>query len=877
MKGLVLFLLFIILSGGVLAKKSDREYIDSALAGLSALKDDTNKVKLLNRISSAFVYTNADSGIVFGRSALALAEKLDWKKGEVSANNCIGLNYSSGSDYKKAIEFYFAGLKINEAVNNRHLQGLLTGNIGGAYQDLGLNDKALEYHLKTLEILKEAHDQGNIAVTYGNIANVYSSLGNYRMALDYNLRSLQLNEAEGDTVAVAIVCGNIGNVYSHLENNSKALEYYLRAIDLGEKTKNKSVIAYVANSIAELFERQGNDAGALKYFLLSLQAHKVTGSKSGEAMATGNIGHLLCRQGDYFHGFHFIRKGLRISEGTGHKETIARQLQLMGSTFLALVVDTVVRTSSVNIDLPGEKYISDDTMPAGKNARLQKAIEYLERASKIEEDIRHLDGMRACYNGLASAYQLRGDYKNAVRFLNSYKAINDSVFSMDRKNKFNEMALEKEYEIALSKEQEKHEKIKKEEDTQLRMQHVYLFCSICGLLVLAGFLINVVRNSRIKRRLNEALHKITEKELTKSESNLRSIFDNSDILYLLLDSNYNVVSYNQKMQDVYVELAGHVIKTGDNLVEMLLPEKREKIKTLYAGVMSANKKIVYETAYHLPGGVRYYMVHVVPISVDGVVTGLCVSSDDITKIKELELQQEKTIQDLTQRNNDLDQFSQMVSHNVRGPLTTIMGLANLLTTPDESVGIDFFIEGIITSSRKLDTVIRDLNNILRIRNEISEVKTQVALADLIDEVRSGLSSLIQQSNAQIYCNFSFVSSIYTVKSYLSSIFHNLVSNSIKYARDGVAPEISIATMLSGNDIVIVISDNGMGIDLVKHKENIFRIYQRFDRSKEGKGLGLFMVKSQVEGLNGTISIESTPGIGTTFKIILPRPEKSELS
>jgi signal transduction histidine kinase len=102
-----------------------------------------------------------------------------------------------------------------------------------------------------------------------------------------------------------------------------------------------------------------------------------------------------------------------------------------------------------------------------------------------------------------------------------------------------------------------------------------------------------------------------------------------------------------------------------------------------------------------------------------------------------------------------------------------------------------------------------------------------------------------------------------------SIFHNLITNSIKYRQPGIAPIIEITSTVHQGKIDLVFKDNGLGIDLKRKGTEVFGLYKRFHHHVEGKGMGLFMVKTHVETIGGTISIESEINKGTTFTISFP--------
>ena len=108
--------------------------------------------------------------------------------------------------------------------------------------------------------------------------------------------------------------------------------------------------------------------------------------------------------------------------------------------------------------------------------------------------------------------------------------------------------------------------------------------------------------------------------------------------------------------------------------------------------------------------------------------------------------------------------------------------------------------------------------------------------------------------------------IFTNKTYLESILLNLTTNSLKYSDNEKKLEINITTKIIDDTTQIIFSDNGIGIDLERNKEKIFGLYQRFHDYPDSKGLGLYLVKSQIDSMGAEIIVESTVGIGTTFKI-----------
>jgi len=179
------------------------------------------------------------------------------------------------------------------------------------------------------------------------------------------------------------------------------------------------------------------------------------------------------------------------------------------------------------------------------------------------------------------------------------------------------------------------------------------------------------------------------------------------------------------------------------------------------------------------------------------------------------------------------------------------------------------LDFILSSSQALNKVIDDINQILEVKQNIHEVKEKISFDQLLNDIETSINYLIIKEKVIISGDFDELPHIYSIRSFLYSIFYNLVLNSIKYRRIGVAPEIHLSSRQTDNTMVLTFRDNGKGIDMEKHGAKLFGLYKRFDTTVEGTGLGLFMIKSQIEELGGKISVESKLGAGTTFTIELP--------
>ncbi|HEY8783698.1 MAG TPA: PAS domain-containing protein [Mucilaginibacter sp.] len=253
-------------------------------------------------------------------------------------------------------------------------------------------------------------------------------------------------------------------------------------------------------------------------------------------------------------------------------------------------------------------------------------------------------------------------------------------------------------------------------------------------------------------------------------------------------------------------------------------------------------------------------------------------TQDITERRLFELERIGVLNDLIKRNSELEQFAYIISHNLRAPVANIIGASTALNDPDLSIeDKETLSKGINVSVMRLDDVVKDLNDILEVKKDINTNKEIVRFAALVDDIKLSLLYLINQHGIEIKCDFSAISDLFTLRSYLYSIFHNLISNSIKYRRRDVNTLIEIKSNLVKNKLELIFTDNGIGIDLEKNSNDVFGQYKRFHPDIDGKGLGLFMVKTQVETLGGKISVQSMENEGTEFRIefdLASHPQKS---
>ena len=240
---------------------------------------------------------------------------------------------------------------------------------------------------------------------------------------------------------------------------------------------------------------------------------------------------------------------------------------------------------------------------------------------------------------------------------------------------------------------------------------------------------------------------------------------------------------------------------------------------------------------------------------------------DVSEEKKQEKEKEQLIRELTQNNKDLKQFSYITSHNLRAPLSNLTGLLNLIEDiPIENQELKEIINGFSKSTHLLNDTVNDLVKVIIIKDNPSIQKEAVLLKEIFENVFNQLSFQIELYKPIIKLNFEKVSVLNTNKAYIESIMLNLLTNAIKYKSENRQLKITINASEVDDIVYLTFQDNGIGIDLERNRDKVFGLYQRFHNYPDSKGLGLYLVKSQVETMGGTISIESEVNKGTSFTL-----------
>ncbi|MFN5704918.1 MAG: ABC transporter substrate-binding protein [bacterium] len=409
---------------------------------------------------------------------------------------------------------------------------------------------------------------------------------------------------------------------------------------------------------------------------------------------------------------------------------------------------------------------------------------------------------------------------------------------------------------------------------------IYYLIAIVAIILLIIFIWNRQLHLKIKKRTIELEKEVAtrkEAELTAKRSEERLELALQAARLGIWDSNIQTgyVYRNAIWSEMLGYKANEIEPNYEGWRKLIHPEDYEKIdesiKSHHEG------KTIYDNYEHrlitANGEWKWILSLSKIISRDdtGKPTRLIGIHIDIDELKRKEIQMRQISEELTYTNRELEKFAYITSHNLRAPVVNIVSLLNMVDKSSlvENGNLSIF-DKIGLSVQRLEITLNDLIEVVSAKKIILSEKKSINISECTKLVLSNLETQLIKVDAEVIFNFDKADRILYINSVLESVIQNLITNAIKYRSPERRLKIEINTTEDKEYVYLKVKDNGIGFDSSKYGEKIFKLYERVHHNIEGKGLGLYLIKTQIEALNGKIDVNSIPNEGAIFIVSIKK-------
>lgn len=363
--------------------------------------------------------------------------------------------------------------------------------------------------------------------------------------------------------------------------------------------------------------------------------------------------------------------------------------------------------------------------------------------------------------------------------------------------------------------------------------------------------------------------KIAEEEFQKIARENYSIFNNA----VNLNAVANFDGYFKRVNPMWTEVTGWTAEqlTSRPFIEFVHPEDVPSTREAADYIAAGHNLLTFENRYRCVDGTYRWLLW--SSAVDTQNQLIYSTAIDISERKKSEddlLLSKKGLESLAiklqEQNRQLDEFAHIISHNLRSPIGNIKALIGLLNNESTIDDYRLIFDKLKNLSINLGETMNDLMDTLRVKKETAVERVEIRFKDIMDKVIQSLEGELIRSGASITFDFDKKPAMAYSRPYMESIMLNLMSNAIKYRSPERKPLIHIETTAENKQVQLLVRDNGLGIDMEKYGDKIFGLHKTFHGNKEARGVGLFLIKTQVEALGGSIQATSEVGKGTTFII-----------
>lgn len=789
--------------------------------------------------------------LIFAWTALSQSDEIDSLKLKIEASKTYDSAYVDAvnelafrlSQTNQQRSIYYINQAISIAKEIQYEKGLLRATMikGNSFLIVGLPDQSLSYYLE--------------ALTYN--------------PSKYPIEQVRLHN-------------NIGEVYRRKGVFDSSLLYFNKALDLAQNNLPDYKPVIILSNLGEVSLMQEQVGRARNYFELCLKNAIETDHLRGQGYGLYGLAECEYRLGNVAEGIELMRRSFYVREKSDHKRGLIQSYMKIGEYF---------NSSMVNVP--------------------DSAFFYWKKSEEIAKFQKANDLLNQIYDNLYTLYLDRKEIDQAVSYLNKHKQLDDSIRNAEFISNVDRMQVALQAELVSAE----NRLLRQEQEQRSAEEEARLIVILLAVIIVGGLGFSTYRYQRRQKVISDAKAESRftltllqlSKALNSSDLDLDSFI--KDLLYksrrslkcdratfwsFIKESNEiklhsidtksgaPVISQKRFSIDEFPNFFEEFLKNRTVAIEQI--SKDERLTDIYekyfkpSGIESIlNAPIMIDGKF--VGLLSYAMIHgksrqwkLDEQRYVGSLTDLFIAAIAKHKGNILEFEKEELIQKLRSRNKSLQEFNSVISHNLREPLTQIIGFSELLKTEKEITLSEDIVDRIGIASNRVDKVVKELSTVLNVSDPNPADFRNLSIDKLIKEVLDLLKSEVKSLNVTIEQDLK-VEKIKSYKPFLSDALYHVLSNCLKFHDPNKRLHIKISSYEDELHKYLTVSDNGRGMNLNMFGDKLFKMYQRFHLDVEGRGMGLFIVKSRINSLNGWVRIKSEEMIGTSVILEFPHDEK----
>ena len=827
--------------------------------GLTPIQKDTlskssqntgyhNNIEILLGLATKVYFQQPERSLQYAETAIGIAKKHNDKLSEAKALKVIGDVYRKLDYDRLSLPYYNRALELTQKVKNLNLESELQITLGDVFYKMNKNDSAFQYYQKGLELAQKEGDQIGIANSTLKIGNVYWYRTNYDKALDMYLKALNIYEQHKYKKGIAKVYNNIGSLYTVLGDYKNSIIYLKKSLQYFADFDD-------AESLSELYFRLGNTHAKMSNYdtaLLYLDLSK-----------------------SIFDSLHFERKSAYVDESKGNiyfqRGNTLKAIEIALNAYKRFKkFDYVWGAIETSNDL-GRYYmkLGDFT-----NSKL-----YLDEALISATNVKSLELLKDTYRDLSNLYKLKKDYKKSLDFYHKYQVMNDSVSIREKTTRIAE--LQAKYETDKKEQEIRHKNAEIYKNIELikRQQfHLYLFGFGIAIILLLTF--GLFRQYKLLENKGKKIERINEeldlrvRERTSAlrltqfsiehaadpifwiDSKGRFVYANNSACINLIYSKEEIL--RKKITDIIPKFS---INDWKDFWEITKKEGSLVVETNFIRKSKSEfpVEIILNYIYHEQKEYAFAFMRNI--------------SDRKQKEENLKKEKEKA----EEADKLKSAFLANMSHEIRTPMNAIIGFSDMLLHEDFSSDEKQEFANIIKTSG--DTLLKLIDDIIDVSiieaGQLKINKSAYYVNSLLKEIHlffMGEKKRLNKDKIELKLaelNFDDQILIHVDQVRFRQVLTNLLGNALKFTESGC---IEIGYYIQKNkSINIYVKDTGIGIPI----EKISTIFERFNKHIDdkklygGTGLGLTISKKLAEQMDGSLTVESSPGQGSIFMFTLP--------